>query len=196
MVFVASPDKRCFLTGQGVAQLGDVVVEEVHLQGFFERDESDVGCLVAQADFPSEALDKESQHDHVNAVAIRIDNQLIGIAIDPCEASNADLQTGFFKDFAFDCFRDRFASIYSAAGQAPLAVVAATGEQDLLTGFIQQDGRATQAKLPLAGGTGGIQDMGGMRHGRNFTRTARVEQAFGRRREIKKPAFSRPEWRG
>jgi hypothetical protein len=100
---------------------------------FFELHQSEITdfCrFIAQAWFSAGDFGFEVQGDDLNFVAIRVDGQLVWVAVDADQPLQADAQAGLLQHLALAGFRRRFARVHRAARQAPLSVIGAPGEQD------------------------------------------------------------------
>src|SRR5690349_3802452 len=88
------------------------------------------------------------QGNDMRFVVIRIDDQLIRMAVDPDQSCDAHPQPGFLPDLPFTSLRHRFPRFHTPTRKAPLSVICAARKKD--SSLLIEDGSGTtQAEFSL-----------------------------------------------
>src|SRR5215207_8442737 len=121
-----------------------------HLQAFdvLYAEITEVCGFIAQAWFAVDDLHLEMQCDNVSLVAIRVDDQLVGVTVDADQVLHADAQAGLLEHFPFTGLCHRLAGLHPAARQTPLTVVCAARKKDAPL-FIEECGGTSHPEFAL-----------------------------------------------
>src|SRR5688572_18003472 len=105
--------------------------------------------LIAQSQFARDDLRFKTQDDHENLVPIRVNDQLIRVAVYPGQTRRADLQAGLLPNLPFTGLGRAFAGFHVSAGQAPAAVVCTLGELHFFAFTVKYDPATANSQLAL-----------------------------------------------
>src|SRR6185369_9612008 len=91
-------------------------------------------------------------------IPVRINDELVGMTVDPDQSLHANLQASLLENFPFTRLCGRFTRLHSTARQAPLTVVGAAREQDPAL-IVEDRSRTSQSNLALFTQTGTIENL-------------------------------------
>src|SRR5688572_20659962 len=107
-----------------------VPAEKLQRLDFLFCEVTKVCRFAAQAWFSADDLCLEMERHDMRLVPIRINDELVGMAVHADQPLYANPQARFLPHFAFACLCHRLARIHAAARQAPLTVIGAARKKD------------------------------------------------------------------